>query len=401
MDAVRLLPRWLSGPRLLQAQRWGSRRALVLLRSQQTPEEELRPGGPAFDDGTFSEISIVPRPLFRKSSIRIVPGVKSKLVLIALFLGWYASNTIFNIFNKQVLREFPFPVTCSTIQCFIAGCTMALLWLLRLKDTPPISVAVLRATVPLAVLHACGFTLTNMSLGKVSVAFTHTVKATEPFFSVALSPSILGEVPTWGKLLSLFPIVAGVALASATEASFDWNGFLSAMGSNLAFQSRNVLSKRFMGKKNLLDNVNLFAVMTIVAFTMMVPFAFFIDGRSIVTLLGAGHMAMPPMKLLRYLILGGITRCMDVLSSYMILNRVSPVSHSVGNCVKRAVVIGASVIFFKTAMSTLNMFGTAIALFGVLVYSLVVTACSQSKFGPENPMCRPVYELKFQDGAGI
>jgi hypothetical protein len=33
-----------------------------------------------------------------------------------------------------------------------------------------------------------------MSLGKVAVSFTHTIKAMEPFFSVLLSAAFLGEV---------------------------------------------------------------------------------------------------------------------------------------------------------------------------------------------------------------
>jgi len=33
-----------------------------------------------------------------------------------------------------------------------------------------------------------------MSLGKVAVSFTHTVKSMEPFFSVLLSSTFLGEV---------------------------------------------------------------------------------------------------------------------------------------------------------------------------------------------------------------
>ena len=41
---------------------------------------------------------------------------------------------------------------------------------------------------------------------------------------------------------------AGVALASASEATFNWTGFLSAMGSNVTFQSRNVFSKKIMSK---------------------------------------------------------------------------------------------------------------------------------------------------------
>lgn len=43
--------------------------------------------------------------------------------------------------------------------------------------------------------------------------------------------------------------------------------------------------------------------------------------------------------------------------SYMILQRVSPVTHSVGNCVKRVVVIVSSVLFFKTPVSPINSLG--------------------------------------------
>ena len=74
-------------------------------------------------------------------------------------------------------------------------------------------------------------------------------QAMEPFFSVLLSALFLGESPSIPVVLSLLPVVGGVALASATEVTFNWPGFLAAMGSNITFQSRNVFSKKFMGKK--------------------------------------------------------------------------------------------------------------------------------------------------------
>jgi len=52
----------------------------------------------------------------------------------------------------------------------------------------------LGAILPLAVVHTLGNLFTNMSLGKVAVSFTHTIKAMEPFFSVVLSAMFLGEV---------------------------------------------------------------------------------------------------------------------------------------------------------------------------------------------------------------
>lgn len=52
----------------------------------------------------------------------------------------------------------------------------------------------LAAILPMALVHTLGNVFTNMSLGKVAVSFTHTIKASEPFFSVILSAMFLGEV---------------------------------------------------------------------------------------------------------------------------------------------------------------------------------------------------------------
>lgn len=45
-------------------------------------------------------------------------------------------------------------------------------------------------------------------------------------------------------IASLVPIMAGVAMASAAELSFNWTGFLTAMASNLTFGFRAVWSKK-------------------------------------------------------------------------------------------------------------------------------------------------------------
>ena len=88
----------------------------------------------------------------------------------------------------------------------------------------------------------------NLDTERLLTLLATSLQALEPFFSVLLSAIFLGDTPTVPIVLSLFPIVGGVAMASVTEATFNWGGFLSAMGSNITFQSRNVLSKKFMGK---------------------------------------------------------------------------------------------------------------------------------------------------------
>ena len=300
---------------------------------------------------------------------------KSKLVE-TLFLGslfglWYLFNIYFNIYNKQVLKVLPSPITMTTVQFGVGSVIVLLMWTLNLHKRPKISSAQLLAILPLAMVHTMGNLFTNMSLGKVAVSFSHTIKAMEPFFSVLLSAMFLGEMPTPWVVASLLPIAGGVALASMTEASFNWAGFWSAMASNVSFQSRNVLSKKFMVKKEeSLDNISLFSIITIMSFFLLAPVSFFVEGvRFTPAYLQSAGLNVQQIYVRS--LLAAICFHAYQQVSYMILQRVSPVTHSVGNCVKRVVVIVTSVLFFRTPVSPINSIGTGVALAGVFLYSQV------------------------------
>ncbi|CAA2956026.1 phosphoenolpyruvate phosphate translocator 1, chloroplastic [Olea europaea subsp. europaea] len=298
-------------------------------------------------------------------------GIGDTLVLGSLFGLWYLFNIYFNIYNKQVLKVYPYPVTVTLAQFAVGSVLVMLMWTTNLYRRPKISGAQLAGILPLAVVHTLGNLFTNMSLGKVAVSFTHTIKAMEPFFSVVLSAMFLGEFPTIWVVSSLVPIVGGVALASMTEASFNWAGFWSAMASNLSNQSRNVLSKKFMVKKeDSLDNITLFSIITIMSFFLLAPAAIFMEGikftPAFIETAGMNVKQIYTRSLIAALCFHAYQQV-----SYMILQRVSPVTHSVGNCVKRVVVIVTSVLFFRTPVSPINSFGTGIALAGVFLYSRV------------------------------
>ncbi|KAH9790806.1 phosphoenolpyruvate/phosphate translocator 2 [Citrus sinensis] len=252
------------------------------------------------------------------------------LQLGGMFGLWYLLNIYFNIFNKQFA-----------------------------------------VILPLAVAHTLGNLLTNISLVTVNVSFTHTIKAMEPFFTVLFAALFLGEKPTIWLASSLVPIVGGVALASLTEATFNWTGFCSAMASNVTNQSRNVFSKKFMVRKeDSLDNINLFSAITIISFILSVPAAIFMEGAKFTPYLQSAASQDSNIRGLCVMsLLAGFCFHSYQQVSYMILQMVSPVSHSVGNSVKRVVVIVSSVIFFRTPVSPLNSIGTAVALAGVFLYS--------------------------------
>lgn len=55
---------------------------------------------------------------------------------------------------------------------------------------------------------------------------------------------------------------------------------------------------------------------------------------------------------------------------YLALGSVHPTTLAVGNTMKRVFIVVASLIVFKTPISRLGIVGSAIAVGGVLVYSL-------------------------------
>ncbi|KAI4341396.1 hypothetical protein MLD38_026126 [Melastoma candidum] len=331
-------------------------------------------GIPLLDDPKRTGLKAVSETAGEGGEEKAAGGLGKTFELGLLFGLWYLFNIYFNIYNKQVLKAFHYPATITLVQFAVGSVLVILMWTFNLYKRPNLNASQLWAIVPLAVVHTLGNLFTNMSLGKVAVSFTHTIKAMEPFFSVLLSAMFLGEYPTPWVVGSLLPIVGGVALASMTEASFNWAGFWSAMASNLTNQSRNVLSKKVMVKKEeSMDNITLFSIITMMSFVLLFPVTLYLEGVKFSPAyfeLAAQKGMNVKQALIRSLLAALCFHAYQQVS-YMILQRVSPVTHSVGNCVKRVVVIVSSVLFFRTPVSPINSLGTGIALAGVFLYSRV------------------------------
>jgi drug/metabolite transporter (DMT)-like permease len=88
--------------------------------------------------------------------------------------------------------------------------------------------------------YTFGHILTNYSFLVMQPSFSHTVKASEPVFTVLLSRILARPNPNSLQLMSLCPIVLGVMIASFSEFAFPWSGLLASLSSNLFFSARNV-----------------------------------------------------------------------------------------------------------------------------------------------------------------
>jgi len=307
-------------------------------------------------------------------------GTMDTVITGSFFALWYLFNIGYNIYNKKALNALPIPFTIATLQLFVGIPYVGLLWATGLRKAPKLSVDNVKSLLPVSLGHLGTHIGAVVSLGAGAVSFTHIIKASEPVVSAALSFFLLGAVSSWQTYLTLLPIVGGVALASLKELSFTWIGFIAAMGSNLSSALRGILAKKAMGAgigENMTES-NLYAVLTILAFIFCLPISLAVEspamiGATINSALASGITA-------KYLwvqsLMAGAFYYLYNEVAFLALGRVNPVTHAVGNTIKRVVIIVASVVAFKTPISGLGIIGSSIAIVGTLLYSL-----AKSKFG--------------------
>jgi len=264
-----------------------------------------------------------------------------------------------------------FPFFCTSVYLGVCGLAGVVAWTTGLVKKPKVTKEQLVAFIPLAICHLLSNILMMVSLGNVPVSFTHTIKACEPFVMVLTSYLVLGFRPPKRLVLSLVPVMLGVSIASATEVCFNWIGFGAAMASNVASALRNVYTKARLGdSRGDVSSFDLLAIVSLMACAMLAPMALIIEGPALTPAAMAAHgIEWGPM--VQKVVMAGAIMTFYQQVSYNILSRVSPVSHSVMNTLKRVAVIVASVLVFRNPVSLANALGTAIALGGVLLYSLV------------------------------
>lgn len=296
-----------------------------------------------------------------------------KLKIGSLFGLWYALNIGYNIYNKKVLNAVPqLTYTVAFLQLALGLFYVFPVWALKIRKQPILNNEEIKTLFPVAVLHTLTHLGAVVSLGAGAVSFTHIVKAAEPAISAGLSAVFLKSFLPIPVYLSLLPVMGGVALASLTELSFSWLSFGAAMVSNVASAGRGIVGKISMGKpqgKNM-DAANLYAVMTVLASILTLPVALLIEGNAILPTL----KAIANGGKLNILALETVLSALFYYSynevAFLALDNVAPVTHALGNTIKRVVIIITSVLVFGNKLTSQGALGSAIAILGVLAYSI-------------------------------
>mmetsp|Transcript_32131 Transcript_32131/g.75458 ORF Transcript_32131/g.75458 Transcript_32131/m.75458 type:complete len:380 (+) Transcript_32131:93-1232(+) len=243
-----------------------------------------------------------------------------------------------------------------------------------------------------------------VSLKHVAASFTETIKASAPFFTVVIAYLMLGEKTPWQICLSLVPVASGLVLVSSNELSFNLIGFSAAVLTNVIECVQNVFSKRLLAGEYTASQLQFYTSLT--ALILQGPIIIFNNLRggstesasdphfdnSTLALDETPHVAVSAVfgsGLLTLLWIDGVLYHLQSVVAYVVMSYLSPVTVSVVNTLKRAMLIWISVLIFRNDVTRLARLGTGLCLLGALWYNYL----KQSGTGSTVPTSLDVRKL--------
>jgi len=310
-----------------------------------------------------------------------MPAMNVDLPLLSYFAFWYLGNYFYTISNKRALvaggGKKGFPMIISTLQLGVGVLYALYAWAAPdMRQFPTITVEDVIAMIPVAFCAAAAHSFSVFAQSAGAVSFAMIVKAAEPAFAALIGTLLYGKKLSQAKWLCLIPVIGGVILASVKELDFAWSALITASCANLFAAFKGNENKKLMetaGLKERLGTVgNQFAVTTILAFLISIPFMLAKEGGkfgAFIELCTSG--SENGVACLTNLLTSGLYFYLYNELATMTIKKTSAATQSVANTAKRVIVIVGAALTFGESLETMKMIGCSIGIGGVFLYSLV------------------------------
>lgn len=149
---------------------------------------------------------------------------------VGLVSAWYVSNIGVLLLNKYLLSNYGFKYPIFLTMCHMIACSLfsyiAIVWF-KMVPLQTIRSRLQFLKISALGLIFCGSVVSgNVSLRYLPVSFTQAVGATTPFFTAVFAYLMTWKREAWVTYITLFPVVAGVVIASGYFAA-EWTKFPS------------------------------------------------------------------------------------------------------------------------------------------------------------------------------
>ena len=304
-------------------------------------------------------------------------------VISALLIGlWYASSVVNNQSSKVLVSAIG-PNAVTLVQLLVSACCGALALLLSNgRESRLTKCGFMFAsrdhlvdTAQLAAAFLAGVHSLNTCLSLMHVSLAMVLRAAEPLTTLALSALMLpaSEQPPQRKMLALLPVVLGCSLSAVGAHGPTAKAFMLVGISNVCFSLRAILGKRVKARHGAGAVVLLFQL-CVLGGTMQAALMLL---RAVLSRVVPLHMLIPSAlaavaaQPLALLLLCGASFFSQLQLSFVCLGRMSAVSHSLANSMRRPATIAAALLFAPAPLTVVNWVGIAMACSGALIYGLL------------------------------
>lgn len=283
-----------------------------------------------------------------------------ELKIAGLLLVWYLSSSVVSLTTKEILHDFPFPITLATLQQTAAAISG---WISAGLSARCHRRNIVRAVLPVAVVTVVGLVLHRWSLLFVSVAFVQTIRCLVPIFTIVFAFGILHERRTTADLVGVLPVVLGVGITTATEIEFVAPAALAALCSTACQALQAVLTKRVLAEQAV-STPELFALIAAGSWLLLLPLCLALDAWRI-----PWDDSQRLGRSVRWLLLNIVASTANQYAGLTVLDAMSsPLSHALANVLKRAAVISMAVIYTRRPLTPLHVLGISLSISGATLY---------------------------------
>ncbi|GMI32267.1 hypothetical protein TeGR_g2335 [Tetraparma gracilis] len=290
------------------------------------------------------------------------PPSQAKLAL--LVATWWLFNVGYNVYNKKATNAIHAHWFVACAQLAVGIAISLTMWMTGLRKAPRLSRSDVFSCVPIGFCAAGAHGGSVLAMGVGAVSFAQIIKACEPVFAAVIGILVPPmDVKPAAAYLMLAVICGGLALQFASFANvcaaFKGKWGHSVTGALKADKSKNM------------DAANVYAVMNILSFLCTVPMVLWFELDTLADEWEKAVANVGSDELIFNIVASSVFFYVYNEVAFAFTSQVGAVTSSVLNTAKRVFVIVASAIVFQEGMSRNKMMGSAIAILGTGLYSVL------------------------------
>eukprot|EP01028_Stygiella_incarcerata_P007705 TRINITY_DN32203_c0_g1_i1.p1 TRINITY_DN32203_c0_g1~~TRINITY_DN32203_c0_g1_i1.p1 ORF type:complete len:396 (+),score=69.02 TRINITY_DN32203_c0_g1_i1:72-1259(+) len=250
---------------------------------------------------------------------------------------------------------------------------------MRGRNLPSLGVGWLtyfRQVVPIGVLTALDFGLSNVSLMIVALSFYAFLKTSGPAFALGFAIAFRLETFSVPLFSTVLTIIVGAALCLYENPAFSTIGLVLLCLALSCGGCRGALMQVVLQER--LDTITLLYHMAPICFATLVPFAVFLEGKAVLEILSSSH-SIPTIIFL--ILLGSLLSILLNVSEMTLVSYLSNLTYSIVAVAKDISLLVAAVIVLGEEVTLLNVMGFIVCLAGVIAYHMTKASNMTRKHG--------------------